>query len=160
MYLVSVGMCLSPALCDRDTLVNTVGVAMGIVYIYQEVQVYTFTVIRFTTAYYSVSLSLNVLLTLMIVARLIMHRRNLRKAIGASDGASGLYTTIVTMLIESCALYTAVFLLYLVPWAVNSWVLVLFSKAVHVAQVRAVSTFLRRAATSGHCCPHRSLLLI
>ena len=58
----------------------------------------------------------------MIVTRLILHRRNIRKAIGASGGAGGLYTAVVTMLIESYALYAATFLTYVVPWSSNSYV--------------------------------------
>ena len=54
--------------------------------------------------YYAITLSLNVLLTLMIAARLIRHSRNIRKAVGSAAGG-GLYSTVVTMLVESCALY-------------------------------------------------------
>ena len=55
-------------------------------------------------AYFSVSLSLNVLLILMIVIRLILHTKNTRNALGIA-GIGGLCKTVVTMLIESCALY-------------------------------------------------------
>lgn len=54
--------------------------------------------------YFSISLSLNVLLTLMIVIRLILCARNTRNAMGIS-GIGGLCNAIVTMLIESCAVF-------------------------------------------------------
>ena len=54
--------------------------------------------------HYSISLSLNVLLTLMIVVRLILHARNTRAVLGKT-GISGLYKAIAAMLAESCALY-------------------------------------------------------
>jgi hypothetical protein len=42
--------------------------------------------------------SLNVLLIFVIIARLALHSRNIRNAIGASSGPGGLYTAIITML--------------------------------------------------------------
>ena len=60
---------------------------------------------RFGVPYISISLSLNVLLTVMIVTRLVLHGRNIRTATGSQVGISGLYKTISTMLIESCALF-------------------------------------------------------
>jgi hypothetical protein len=86
---------------------------------------------------YSISLSLNVILTLMITARLILHHRNLRNAIGASSGVSGLYTTIVTILVESCALYAITFLPFIVSDAVGSYTLYLF-EGFDTFQVRSV----------------------
>ena len=60
---------------------------------------------RFGIPYLSISVSLNVLLTLMIVIRLVLHGRNIRAATGSQVGISGLYKAISTMLIESCALF-------------------------------------------------------
>jgi hypothetical protein len=70
--------------------------------------------------YFSISLSLNILLTLMIIARVAWHGRNVRKATGVLSTANGLYNTIATMLVESCALYAATLLLFLVPTWANS----------------------------------------
>ena len=60
---------------------------------------------RFAVPYLSISVSLNVLLTLMIVVRLVLHGRNIRAATGSAVGISGLYKVVSTMLIESCALF-------------------------------------------------------
>ena len=65
---------------------------------------YTVTEVNIATSYYSICLSLNVDLMLMIVMQLVMHIRNIRKATGASNGSSGLHTaaaTVVMMLIAS-----------------------------------------------------------
>ena len=51
-------------------------------------------------------ISLNVILTLMIIVRLALHTRNNRGALGAPGGIAGVYKAVITMLIESCALYT------------------------------------------------------
>jgi len=60
---------------------------------------------RFGIPYLSISVSLNALLTLMIVIRLVLHGRNIRAATGSAAGISGLYKAVSTMLIESCALF-------------------------------------------------------
>ena len=60
---------------------------------------------RIAVLYISISVSLNVILTLMIVVRLVLHGRNIRAATGSAVGVSGLYKVVSTMLIESCALF-------------------------------------------------------
>ena len=52
----------------------------------------------------SVSVSFDVILTLMIITRLVLHTRNTRTAMGAA-GLSGSCKTITTMLIESPVFY-------------------------------------------------------
>ena len=60
---------------------------------------------HFAIPYLAISVSLNILLTLMIVIRLVLHGRNFRAATGAAAGIAGLYKAVSTMLIESCALF-------------------------------------------------------
>ena len=57
-----------------------------------------------SVSHYSISISLNVLLTLMIVARLVLHSRNIRTSMGIA-GIGGLCKVIITMLIESSVIY-------------------------------------------------------
>ena len=64
--------------------------------------------------HYSISISLNILLTLMIVTRLVLHSRNICTGVGV-PGVGGLYKTIITMLIESSVIYATSSLLVLVP---------------------------------------------
>ena len=118
---------------------------MGIAHIYQNAGAgsnsATATVVNIDTAYYSISLSLNVLLTLMIVIRLIVHVRNIRKATGVSNSSSGLHTTtaaVATMLVESYAIYAVTLLAYVVSSNFQAWVVALFSPAIGTIQVRAV----------------------
>jgi len=56
--------------------------------------------------YLSISVSLNILLTLMIVIRLVLHGRNIRTAPRSAVGIIGLCKMASTMLIESCAIFT------------------------------------------------------
>ena len=60
---------------------------------------------RFGIPHLSISASLNVLLTLMIVIRLVLHGRKIRTATGSPAEISRLQA-VSTILIESCALFT------------------------------------------------------
>ena len=86
--------------------------------------------------YYSISLSLNILLTLMIAVRLILHARDTRAVMG-KPGIGGLYKAIVAMLAESCALYAVNSLLYLGLLGAENRVLYTFSPILRQTQVRA-----------------------
>jgi hypothetical protein len=115
---------------------------MGIARAYEESRemIDTSAAVNIATSYNSICLGLNLLLTLMIVTRLVLHRSNIRKALGASEGASGLYKSIATMIIESYALYAVALLVYTVPWAIGNWADGLFSHVVGTTQVGAVHT--------------------
>ena len=156
MYLASFGTCSSPPHADGDTLTNITDVATGVPYLYQEsrAEQNNIALANVGISYFSISLSLNVLLTLMIVARLVLHRRDLRKALGASDSSSGVYTALAAMIIESYALYAVAFLVYIVPWALDSWITPLFSKILPSIQVCA-------PLRSSVCCyPGRCLIVV
>jgi len=61
---------------------------------------------KFGIPYLSISVSLNVVLTMMIVIRLVLHGRHIRTAPRSAVGISRLCKTVSTMFIESCALFT------------------------------------------------------
>ena len=86
----------------------------------------------FSLPYFAISISLNILLTLMIVIRLVLHSRDIRAATGAPSRFIGLYKTVVTMLIECSALYTVTSLLVVGPNIGN-----IFLPILAEAQVRA-----------------------
>ena len=94
------------------------------------------TILDFGLLYLSISVSLNVLLTLMIVIRLILHGRNVRTATGSPAGISGLYKAIVTMLIESSAIYAVTSLLVIGLWVVGSHAVNTFLPILSEIQVR------------------------
>jgi len=113
---------------------------MGITFVYQTSQpnssFWNSTAIDFGIPYFSISLSLNILLTFLIVTRLILHSRNVRVAMGGPGGAAGLYKAIVTMLIESCALYAVNSLLFVGPWGAGNHAADLFLPILAETQVR------------------------
>jgi hypothetical protein len=166
VYLASVGTCSSPPQADGDTLINTTDVAMGISHVYERSATHWYyaSAVNFSTSYFSISLALNVTLTSMIVTRVILHRRGLRRALEASDGLSGVYTAIATMIIESYALYAVALLAYTIPWAIGSPVTGIFSKTAGAIQVRSFFTFPQCSVVLGHCSlimfTHRSSLRI
>ena len=88
---------------DYDTATGIISIYVGALPVSPRVLPY----LRWGDAYYSTAVSLNVLLTLMLITRLVLHSKNIQRAMGYQDGASGLYKQIITMLVESGALYTA-----------------------------------------------------
>ena len=136
MYLGSVGAYLSyPRTVTLKAKVENI--AMGILMISPTRPTGAISNTSFGLSYFSISLSLNILLTLMIVVRLILHGRNVRAATGSPAGISGLYKTIATMLIESSALFAVISLLYIATGGANSPINDLFSPILAEVQVRA-----------------------
>ena len=107
---------------------------MGTTFIYQSAVAY---VLQWSAVpYYSLSLSLNVLLTLMIVFRVILHARDARTAMGVTT-VGKLYKAIITILVESCALYAASLLLVIGPWGARNPITNFFLAILPETQVRA-----------------------
>ena len=77
-------------------------------------------VIDFGLPYFSVSISLNVLLTLTIVIRLVLHSKDIRATLGTPGGISGLHKAAITMLIEPSALYAINSLLFIGLWVAGN----------------------------------------
>ena len=94
---------------------------------------------RFGIPYFSISVSLNVLLTLMIVVRLVVYGRKIRVSAGSPVGITGLYKTIATMLIESCALFAVSSLLFIGLLATANPVSIVFFPILTETQVRTFS---------------------
>ena len=133
MYIGSVGMHLrSPRVVALEA--NADNIATGILSLYtrklavSDDQLYP--------VYVSVSVSLNTLLTLMIVARLVLRSGNIRAAMGSPAGIGGLYKATATMLIESSALFAVSSLLVIGTWAAHSPAMNLFPSVLSETQVR------------------------
>ena len=118
---------------------DVVDVVMGLMYICQASvptrNVQTPVPRTFGLPHLSISVSLNVLLTLMIIIRLVLHVRNIRAAMGTA-GMGGLCKSIVTMLIESCTLYTVSSLLLIGPWVGGNPAASIFLGVLTQTQVR------------------------
>lgn len=96
---------------------------------------------RFGAPFLSVTFSLDALLTFMIVAKLILHRKNLRNAMGnMTTNAGELYKVIATILIESFALNAVTFLIYIGLWGAESFIQFPFNQI--LAQIQVITSFL------------------
>ncbi|KAJ2915394.1 hypothetical protein MD484_g5041, partial [Candolleomyces efflorescens] len=71
--------------------------------------------VKIGTAYWSVSVTLNVLITVSIAGRLLKMRRRIRKLLGPKHSTP--YTSTLAMLIESAALYTTLALVFIITYA-------------------------------------------
>jgi len=125
---------------------NVVDVATGILSMFPGATPYRS---QFYTVYLSLSLSLNVILTLLIVVRLVLHGRGVRAALRTPTGNNGLYKAIATMLIESSALFAVSSLLIIGPWAAASPGSNVFTPILPQTQVR-VSPRLRSLEGFSH----------
>jgi hypothetical protein len=74
--------------------------------------------INFGVPYYTITISLNIIVTALICVRLLRLGRAVSKAIGRESAR--MYTSVATMLIESAAPYSMVGIMFLIPYAMGS----------------------------------------
>ena len=141
MYLASVCACSTLRYQTAFLSSDFTMTAMGIAFIYQfsrpdSITKSSLSVAHFGTPFISISLALNLILTLMIVVRLAWHNKNIRNAMGASSGIGGLSRAVATILTESFALYAINFILYIRPYGTASIFQFLFWPILAETQVR------------------------
>lgn len=71
--------------------------------------------VHFCSVYWSFSVALNIVVTLLIVSRLMYMRYMLMKTMQQSE--AGIYTSVAAMIIESAALYSIAAIIFLVGYA-------------------------------------------
>ncbi|KAH7928341.1 hypothetical protein BV22DRAFT_1044714 [Leucogyrophana mollusca] len=98
----------------------------------------------FLFPYLSVSLAINVIVSILTAGRLLYHRRRISRVLGPGHGA--LYTSFAAMIVESAAVYSVVSLLYLIPYAVNSPLANAFMQILGEAQIIAPLLIIYRVA--------------
>lgn len=79
---------------------------------------WTTTAVNFAIPYWSISTSLNILVTSLIVLRLLAIRSRTRAALSRYHART--YTSVAAMLVESAALYSCTALLFIITYARNS----------------------------------------
>jgi hypothetical protein len=75
--------------------------------------------VDFGVPYFTISLSLNIILTLMIVGKIWYHRRSMAALFGTDRSFLHYYKLLVMMFVESAALYSIIALLLLVTFALG-----------------------------------------
>lgn len=85
------------------------------------------------------TLALNIIVTLLIVGRILFHRRRVNLLLGAEHVAH--YTNIVAILVESASLYSAFSILFLVPFALNNPLSQVFLQTMGQVQVCSTTVY-------------------
>ncbi|THH08338.1 hypothetical protein EW146_g9025 [Bondarzewia mesenterica] len=97
--------------------------ALSILTIYQSARpgasLWSRTTIAFAVPYWSLSIALNILATLVIAARLLVMMRRIRQS-GVGMHHARMYTSITAMVVESAALYSITGLIFIICYARNS----------------------------------------
>ena len=129
---------------------------MGIMFLIQvsTTNPYVTNGINFTLPYLSLSLALNIILTIAIVLRLLTFRYRIVSVLGPTYGTQ--YTSIAAMIIESAALYSAVSVTFLVLFGIGNPVSQVFIQSLNQFQVRLVRNLdylllIRTYRQSPHC---------
>lgn len=111
---------------------------MGIMTIYQssrpDSSLWTTVTVNFALPYFSISSALNITLTLLIIVRLFMHQRRFTSVLGKRSAAH--YMGIISMLVESSAIYAVSSLLFIGTYGANNSISILFLPILSQTQVR------------------------
>jgi len=98
--------------------------AIGTIWVLQSSQpglsFYSKIPMAFGTAYYSISIGMNVILTLLITGKLLVYRRRFKNASGAAHNPANFYTSLLTIFVESAALYSTFAICFLVSYAISN----------------------------------------
>ena len=92
--------------------------------------------VNFTLPYLSLSLALNIILTIAIVLRLLTFRYRIVSVLGPQYGTQ--YTSIAAMIVESAALYSAVSITFLVLFGIGNPVSQVLIQSLNQFQVRLI----------------------
>ncbi|KAH8109253.1 hypothetical protein DFH11DRAFT_1843271 [Phellopilus nigrolimitatus] len=99
-------------------------ITMGIMVLFQSsrpgANLWSKVSVNFGVPYFSLSMALNILVTLLIATRLLLYRRKLHRTLGPEQVAAVPYVTIAAMIVESSMLYAVFSLLFIGPYGANS----------------------------------------
>ncbi|KAL0059241.1 hypothetical protein AAF712_014019 [Marasmius tenuissimus] len=116
-------------------------ISMGVITLYKSSSpgsnLWSEITVDFALPYFTISVALNVLLTLIICFRLLWHSRLYNLAASPSKGS---YRRIVAMLVESCALYALFSVLFIGTYASGNYMSNFFLPV--LSQVQIISPFL------------------
>ena len=95
--------------------------------------------LAYGTAYYTISLSSNIVMTMLIIVRLLIYRRTIMRSLGPSTEHARDYTSLATIVIESASLYSVFGILFLITYAINNPLNQIFLSFANSTQVRSCS---------------------
>ncbi|KZT71138.1 hypothetical protein DAEQUDRAFT_707469 [Daedalea quercina L-15889] len=97
-----------------------------------------FAILNVSLSYYVMSLSLNVIVTILIAGRLLVFRYQTRRLIGAYHTST--YTNVIAILVEIAALYSLFVILFIVQFGLGSPFANIFLQV--VSQIQTISSLL------------------
>ena len=89
--------------------------------------------LAYGTSYYVISLSVNIILTILITVRLLLYRRQITSTLSPEYGKQ--YVSLATIVVESAAIYSLFALLFIISYAVNNPINQIFLTLASIAQV-------------------------
>jgi hypothetical protein len=111
--------------------------AMGTLWTLQSSQpglsLYSKLPLAYGVSYQAISLSVNVILTILITIRLLMHRRTIMNSLPEDHAKQ--YISLATIIVESAALYSVFAVIFLITYAVNNPINQIFLSVASSSQV-------------------------
>ncbi|KAF8220407.1 hypothetical protein L208DRAFT_1416769 [Tricholoma matsutake] len=95
-------------------------------------------------SYYVISLTVNIIITILIIIRLLMYRRTILDVLPKEHARH--YVSIATIMVESAALYSVLALIFIITYAVNNPMNQIFLTAASCAQQIASYLIIYRLA--------------
>ena len=92
--------------------------------------------INFGTPYYTITIALNIITTVLIVSRLLKLGKAVARALGRDSAR--MYTSVASMLIESAAPYSFVGIMFLIPYALGNPIAISFGQVWAKLTVRLI----------------------
>lgn len=89
--------------------------------------------LAYGTSYQAISLSVNIILTILITIRLLMHRKKILATLPEDHARH--YISLATIIIESAALYSVFAVIFLITYAVNNPINQIFLSMASASQV-------------------------
>ncbi|KAH9922724.1 uncharacterized protein B0H18DRAFT_1183390, partial [Fomitopsis serialis] len=80
--------------------------------------------VDFGTSYYALTVSLNIIVTILICARMLYMSKGVSAVLGPEN--SKLYTGLTAIFVESAALYSLAGIMFIIPYARNSQTAIIF----------------------------------
>ncbi|KAF9010828.1 hypothetical protein BDQ17DRAFT_1299432 [Cyathus striatus] len=114
LWNFSYRMFIGPAMIYIASVVMSIALMIAI----SKGSFWTDAAVKFGVAYWSLSISLNVILTLLISGRLWYFRRRIKAVLGAEHTST--YTSVLSMLVESAALYSITLTIFVISYARGS----------------------------------------
>ena len=143
LLVASFGTCHSVRRLPRLTPAIVLGTIWTLQSTHPNLSLYSKEPEAFGTAYYAVSLGLNIFLTTLILARLLMHRRTILEHLPPEHAKH--YLSLMTLIVESAALYSGFAIMFLVAYGLNQPINQIFLGFSQGAQVRRHCSSRQRA---------------